>query len=326
MKNQLLSRYAHAAIAALALTLTLSGAAYAQTVVKVGALRTLAMTPVFHAKDAGYFKQEGLDVEFVTLGTGPAIGAAVASGSVQIGYSAMIPVIFARAQGQPFRVFANLTREAGASDGALTWLVTAERSGIRAPKDLAGKTVMTNGASSLCELAFREHTAAAGVDWKTVKTLTAPFSQMPAALEIGNADAACLVEPFYTLARQSQRIKARPIAAGQLASISTDPGVALDVLYVDEGWGAKNKAVLQKINRAVAKSVADLMSKPDDYKKLLATSFKLEPRVVDEMKMHIFLKDFTPQSAMVTPLIEALIRNGMLDRQVKGQDMILSVQ
>lgn len=323
MRNRHASRLVFAVATVVAMVA--SGVAYAQTKVKIGALRTLAMTPVFHAKDAGYFKQEGLDIEFVTLGTGPAIGAAVASGSVQVGYSAMIPVIFARAQGQPFRVFANLTRESGTSEGRLVWLVTAEKSSIRDMKDLSDKTVMTNGASSLCELAFRDHAAAAGIEWKTVKTLTAPFSQMPAALEIGNADAACVVEPFYTLMRQSPRIKAKSIASGQIASIKSEPGVALDVLYVDEQWGEKNKDVLQKINRAVAKSVTELMSRPEDYKKLLATSFKLEAGAVNEMKTRIFLSDFTPNAAMVSPLVEALRRNGMLDKSVEGQDVILQI-
>ncbi|MCK9513265.1 MAG: ABC transporter substrate-binding protein [Pigmentiphaga sp.] len=299
-------------------------AANAQNSVKVGALRTFAMAPAYYANTAGYFKEEGLDVEFVTLGTGPAIGSAVASGSVQIGHSAAIPVIYARAQNQPFRVFSTLTRETSGDDGALTWLVVSEGSNIRSLKDLEGKTVMTNGVSSLCELAFRDHAANAGVDWKKFKSLTAPFPQMPPAIEIGNADAACVIDPFYTMMRQSPQIKAHTLAAGQIHNISSDPGVALEVLYVTEDWAKNHPETLAKFNRAMAKAVSDFKNKPEAYKKFLVDIYRLDPKIVDDMKTGTVSGDFTPRAEMFSPLIEALNRNDMLKTSLTGQDMILA--
>jgi NitT/TauT family transport system substrate-binding protein len=97
--------------AALALAMAAAAApALAQTSIKLGGFRTITMLPIEHAIRQGYFKKEGLDVEVVNVNAGPAVISAVASNSVQIGYAASVPVLFARAQNQPMRIFDALTR------------------------------------------------------------------------------------------------------------------------------------------------------------------------------------------------------------------------
>ena len=51
----------------------LSASAQAQTTLKVGFLKTYGLLPMFQGQAKGYFKQRGLDIEFVTLNNGPDI-------------------------------------------------------------------------------------------------------------------------------------------------------------------------------------------------------------------------------------------------------------
>lgn len=302
------------------------GAALAQTKLRLAGLKTITLIPLYYAERSGLFKQEGLEVEFIVLGTGPAVASAITSGSAEIGYTASIPVIFARANNQPFKIFTTLTQETGAPDGGWVWLVASEKSGAKSLADLRGKTIMYNAAASLCELEYRDHLAKAGVPWDSVKKIVVPFPQMQAALELGNADSACIIEPFYTSMRVSPNIKAQRLAQGMLADLDPKKGVALDVLFVREDWGQKNMDTLKRFHRALGKSIAQIQQDPSIRKRMMVEEFKLSPAVSSLMKSDLTFTDFNPRLDMISPIIEGMTRHGMLKTPVKAEDLVLTVK
>ena len=101
-----------AVIAVLALgQLALAVPAAAQTKVRFAYVKTLEVLPFFYAAKKGYFKDVGLDIEMIAVPGGPAVGAAIASGSADFGFAALSPVLIAREQGQPFKFFMSLEYE-----------------------------------------------------------------------------------------------------------------------------------------------------------------------------------------------------------------------
>lgn len=317
--NTLLSR----CLACAALLLA-SLAASAQTPLKVAGLRTIALLPVQYALKQGYFKREGLDVEVITVGAGPAVISAVTSGSAQIGYTASVPVLFARAQGQPVRIFDAFTYETAKADGQWTWLVASKKSGVKSVKDLAGKTLALNATGALCELQLREHMAKAGVPWESTKKIVVPFPQMQAALQLGNADAACVVEPFRTNMRVSPEVGSQVLAAGVLADASQR--YTLDVLFAREDWGQANTETLRRFNRGLAAALADFKREPGLFRRLITEDFKLSPAVVSLMKSDLAFSDLQPAPADIKPLLDGLARNGLLKTPLRPEDVILQVQ
>lgn len=295
--------------------------AAAQTVLKVGGLRTISLLPVIYAEKQGYFKREGLDVEVTTVNSGPAVISAVMSNSVQVGYTASLPVLFARAQNQPVRIFTAFTYETPKPDGQWTWLVASERSGVKSVKDLAGKTVAINAGGALCELLVREHLAKAGVSWDSVKKIVVPFPQTQAALQLGNADAACIIEPFRTNMRVAPGVKSVTLAAGAVADGS--PGYMLDVLVVREDWGSANKDTLRRFNKGLQSAMSDFATKPGVYRQLIADDFKLSSAVVSLMKSDLEFNLRQPQAADIQPLIGAMTRHKLLTVPMKAEDVVL---
>ena len=315
-----------AATLTLAAALCAPGAAQAQTKLRIAGLKTTALIPLYLADRAGHFKAEGLEVEFVMLAAGPAVASAVSSGSAEIGYSASIPVIYARAANQPFKIFTTLSQETGAPGGAWVWLVASEKSGVDSMKGLAGKTILYNAASSLCELEYRDHLAKAGVAWDSVKKVVVPFPQMQAALELGNADSACIIEPFYTGMKISPNIKAKTLAAGMLADLDPRKGVALDVLFVREDWGMKNMDVLKRFHKALGKAVADIVRDPSIRKRMVIEEFKLSPAISSLIKTELNYTDFNPRVDMIEPILTGMSRHGMLKSPLKAEDLVLTVK
>lgn len=322
-----LPRALRAAAAAVVATLALAwpdAPAQAQTAVKIGGLRTFPFLAVTHAHKQGYFKREGLDVEVITVNSGPAVVSALMGGSVQVGYSASLPPIFARAANQPVRIFSQFSQETNKPDGSWTWLMATEKSGVKSAKDLAGKTVAINATGALCELLVREHLAKAGVAWDSVRKIVVPFPQTQAALQLGNADAACLIEPFRTSVKVAPEIRAVELGGGALAG--TAPAYALDVLFVREDWGRANMETLKRINRGMEAALKDFRTQPGLLRRLIAEEFKLSPAAISLMKHDMAFTELKVGVADVKPLLEGLARHKLLPASLQPEDVILEVK
>lgn len=297
--------------------------ALAQTALKIGGFRTITMLPIEHGIREGYFKREGLDLEVITVNAGPAVISAVASNSVQIGYSASVPVLFARAQNQPIVIFDTLTQETPDREGQWTWLIASEKSGVKSVGDLVGKTVAINATGAACELLVRDHLARAGASYDAVKKIVVPFPQMQAALQLGNADAACIVEPFRTNVQVHPAIKGVIVARGILADRSHP--YALDVLFVREDWGRANLELIRRFNRGMAASLADYRKDPALLRKQMIEHFKLGPATVSLMQSSLNFSDLRASAAQMQPILDGLTRYGMLKNAPAASDVVLQL-
>src|SRR5579864_2819825 len=72
------------------------------------AVRTLLYIPLYHAKEKGYFKEEGLSVDIVTGGTATSSFAAMMSGQAQFSQADPMYVPISREQGAKTRVVAQV--------------------------------------------------------------------------------------------------------------------------------------------------------------------------------------------------------------------------
>ncbi|MEJ8856574.1 ABC transporter substrate-binding protein [Variovorax robiniae] len=314
-----------AVVAAALSCLSAPAAADELKVVRIGGLRADSMIRLYHAQRAGYLAKEGLKPEFTMLGSGPAVASAVVSGSVDVGYSAIVPGIFARANNQPYKMFMTMATETGEAGHQGTWIAVKGASAVKEPKDLAGKTVAINASGALCELLVRDHLAKAGVRFDAVKVVVLPFPQMQAALETGNADAACLTEPFFAAAKIAPNVKARAVAAGMIADMDAKTRIAQDGMFVREDWGKANKEVLRKLVKAVTQATDDFKKDPAAYRNQMVAEFKLKPEVANQIAIYFDFGDIAAQPRDVQPLITAMQRNGMLKADAKAEDFVMSL-
>ncbi|GAA1877684.1 ABC transporter substrate-binding protein [Asanoa iriomotensis] len=166
------------------------------TTVKVGVLGLVADAPFFVADTLGYFKDQGITVDFQTFQSGADMIPAIASGQLDVGWGQYTAGLF-NAFGRGIDV--KLVASAGSVDTNTTsGLYVSTRSGLQ-PGDvagLAGKKLAVNGQGLGAQAYLHMMLKKNGVDDKAVKVEILSLPNQVAALASGSIDGAFLVDPL----------------------------------------------------------------------------------------------------------------------------------
>src|SRR6185437_14167123 len=110
--------------------------------IKIGAVQTLAVGPIFVADERGYFRDEGLDAQITFFDAAQPIAIAAASGDVDFGCTGMAAAFYSLAGQGVLRIIAGGNREMpGFKNAAYIASNRAYAGGFTSLKQLAGKTV-----------------------------------------------------------------------------------------------------------------------------------------------------------------------------------------
>lgn len=240
-------------------------------------------TGLYVAKELGYFKEEGLDVDIILPGESGA-DAVVASGEAQFGVSAQESVTQARVNEVP------LVSVAAIIQHNTSGFASPEEHGIQTPKDFEGKTY--GGWGSPVEGAVIE---------SLMKEAGGDFSKVTIA-SIGNAD-------FFTAMKQNidfawiyygwtgveAELRNEKLNVVWLTDYSKKLDYYTPVLVTNETLIAENPELVKKFVKAVSKGyqyaaehseeAADVLVKavPELNKDLVVASQKwLSPRYIDD--------------------------------------------
>ena len=231
-------------------TLSLVATAHAQTV-------TIGVQSMFAPwKDAIAQKQfeqaTGWDIQWRNFDSGGDVMMAMASGDVQIGVAGSSPIAAAVSRGVDAQLFWILDNIADAEA-----LVVRNGSGIVAPQDLAGKTLAVPFVSTthFHALFALEQFGLTG----KVKVINLQPSDIPAAWERGDIDAAFIWDPALGRLKQSGHVL---LTSGQL----TDWGKAtFDGLVVDKQFAAANAPGMQAFTQVLQDSTAGYVKAPKSW-------------------------------------------------------------
>ena len=230
--------------------LSLVATAHAQTV-------TIGVQSMFAPwKDAiaqkQFEKATGWDIKWRNFDSGGDVMMAMASGDVQIGVAGSSPIAAAVSRGVDAQLFWILDNIADAEA-----LVVRNGSGIVAPQDLAGKTLAVPFVSTthFHALFALEQFGLTG----KVKVINLQPSDIPAAWERGDIDAAFIWDPALGRLKQSGHVL---LTSGQL----TDWGKAtFDGLVVDKKFAAANGPGMQAFTQVLQDSTANYVAAPKTW-------------------------------------------------------------
>lgn len=250
-----------------------SSGAWAQQPVKlkVGMIPIASMLPFFVAIDKGFFKQEGLKIESIPMAGGAVILPAIAGGSVDLGFSAVVSVMLAWEKGFDFKIISHVNDNNTISTpgkgrgykGHFAIMVKTD-SPISTAKDLEGKSIAVNTINAIDWVFSSEWMEKNGANPKKVNWIEVPFPKMMGALAGGKVDAIAAVEPFITilLSRRAAKVIDHVFSA-------IKPKFPIASFVASETWIKKNRDLVERFARANEKGVTYIKAHFDEAPEII---------------------------------------------------------
>lgn len=224
------------------------------------------------AREKGYYKAEGFDVNFVRgQGSADAIKK-VAAGIATFGFADAGSLVLARGNdGVPVKLVSVVYAKPPQA------IFAVRGGGINSPKDLEGKTVADTASSSV-RLLFPAFAKAAGIDATKVKWVIAEGSALPSLLANGRADAICqfsVGEPLIAAAVSPKEIV-------RIAYKDFGLDYYGNGLIASDDMIAKNPEQVRAFVRATIKGMKDAFANPAEAAAIMSKYQKeLSPAVIE---------------------------------------------
>jgi NitT/TauT family transport system substrate-binding protein len=193
------------------LALATSAAALHAEDLKVGVVGTTSDAPFFIAEAKGYYKDEGLTVNFIRFDSAAKMVVPLGSGELDAGGGATSSALYnAATRGVNIKIVADKGRTARgyAFEAFLVRKDLYDAGKVRSFRDLKGLRVAVNSNANseavLLDLALKT----GGLTLKDIDPAYLGFPQQPAGFQNGALDAAIVAEPFITyMLRQGTAVK-----------------------------------------------------------------------------------------------------------------------
>jgi NitT/TauT family transport system substrate-binding protein len=299
------------------MTLAATARAGAQTLtpLRVGLIPGDMSGQVFFGKDLGLFSKAGFDLQISPTNNGPAIAAAIVSGSLDVGYSNPVSLVIAHDKGLPFTILtaANMYRSDAPTTGQLLVLKTGP---IQTAADLNGKTIAVGGLNIITHIAARAWIDANGGDSSTVHFIEVPLPAMPAAVQAGRIDAAMFnagIDPTLGKPGDPFRILANAFNA-------YSPYFAAGTWFTTKTWLAAHPSDAAKFVRVMRDASKWAAAHPHEAAQMLSTNLKEDLHAVDTATPVDYGAAVTP--AMIQPVIDLCAKYNVIKARFPAADLI----
>ena len=224
--------------------------------IRIGAVPTDDMTPIFYAIKNGFYQKAGLDVEVITTPSGSAATAAVVGGAYELAKASPMASLVAHLKGFPLTIVAN-----GAiwiPKSPFNLMLVAADSPIKTGADCNGKIGGAPGLNDVAQLAILQWVDKHGGDSSTMKWVEIPNSALGAAIAEHRVDIGDLNEPQLTAAIETKRV--RPL--GDAFTAIAEKWVA-SIYLAHPDWAKKNVSAVRRWVRVTYETAAYQPTRPD---------------------------------------------------------------
>lgn len=270
--------------AALLAAATIGSAAAESTKVNIGYSPAADFTPLFAAKDQGFFEKRGLDATVTRIPLASNIPSAIIAGSLQIGMGTGTMLV------QTGEAGLGLVAIYGASrfrkDNSIVSLVARNGQTVKSAADLKGKKVGVPGLNSMLHVTFQKWLLDNGVALREVTMIEAPFPRMKDMLGGGTIDAAIAIEPFRA------RILADKTAYRVVDHVTEIQDNILAAFWMAKAdWARANPQAIRAFRQAYDEAVAWCQKNPDGARALQKKYLGVPSPVVPSYSTEIAPRD-----------------------------------
>jgi NitT/TauT family transport system substrate-binding protein len=270
----------------------------------------------YYAKEMGYFTKAGIDAQITEVKNGAAAAAAVAGGSMDVGFSNPLSVAQGHDRGLPFTVIfpAALARSNMPPTNGL--IVVAKTSPIKTGKDFNGKTFAVDVLGGLPHVSVRAWIDKNGGDSSTVKFVELAFSEMAASLNSGRIDGSEINVAFDpNVGKPSDPLR---MVGNSYDAIG--PRFCSSVWFTTNDWSKANPALAKKFVGVMRDAATWANAHGHESAAMLAPHIKLTPEQIEASTRVTYGTEMTPD--LIQPVIDAAAKYGLLRASFAASDMI----
>ncbi|GGP28124.1 aliphatic sulfonate ABC transporter substrate-binding protein [Silvimonas amylolytica] len=290
--------------------------AHASEKLKIGYNNWVGSAGVFVAQEKGFFKQAGVDVEFVPFkGPSDAIPPLV-SGHIDLALTTADNVVLVNARSGTDLKIIYATDTSNGADAVVS------KKGLTSLADLKGKTVAVT-QNEVNELLLLKGLEKAGMKPGDIKSVNMDPDSAGAAFVAGKVDAAVTWEPWISQA----------VAGGGKVVFSSAqvPNLILDVVTVNPATSKTKAKAIAAFLAAVDKGTAFVRSNPDEAMPLVAKRLEVKPGEVKDMLVGVKLYDMAGNAKLLHGPVAAQTLDNIsvfyssrktIPKTLKGSDMV----
>lgn len=289
--------------------------ALGQTKLNVGTMKIGDLSPFFLALERAFFKEAGLDINVAAMVGGAAVGPALASGAVNIGWSNVVSIYQAHLQGFDHHFIANGAINKRGTNDVFGFQVAVD-SPIRSARDLEGKTCASNTLRNIIHASGMHWIDANGGDSSRVKWIELPFPQMEPALINKQIDAFVAVEPFVTVpSKVTKRTRVLGYPLGGIA-----PRLLIAAYFASDAWIQKNVDTVKAFVTALNRGIDAHNTSPEEAKVVLAKHTGLKPELLKELVIPAFEKKMLESD--LQPMLDVSLQYKLIEKKFPPREVI----
>jgi NitT/TauT family transport system substrate-binding protein len=282
--------------------------------ITVGLIPIVDVAPVYLGIEEGFFEKRDLNVKVQAVQGGAAIVPGVVSGDFQFGFSNVTSLLLAQSEGLPLKIVAAGDSSTGKQGADFSGVVVPKGSEIEDAAGLAGKTVAVNTLKNIGDTTVRQSVEKAGGDPGAVKFVELGFPDMPAALAKGQVDAAWLVEPFLTIAKDQ--------GGTDIASnlVDTQPNLMIAAYFTSEEVLASDPELVDRFTAAVNESLRYADQNPDAVREIIQSYTDIPADVANRMVLPQWTGEINTET--VELLAQLAQEDGLVQKPVDTEALL----
>ncbi len=271
---------------------------------------SISITPLVYGIEKGFYRKEGVDLQFRILRGDLAISAMLGSKEVDYIYGAGTAFL-AAVRGASVRILSHDFKS------VLFYLMA--QPDVQSPKDLKGKKIAVSSLGGTGAASARASLSALGLDPDRDMTfiVIGAASIRMAAMETGSVQAAIMPVPWNS--RMRQKGFKELIFAGKVISQPLT-GIATTKEKID-----RNPQQIRKVLRGFLRSLRAVKQERKEVAEFIARKFNLEPQVADEtyrVVLQTLSDDGTVSQQVLQELLEQVKKEAGVKREISVGDIV----
>lgn len=298
-------------IGAGAAALTLPRPAYADDIVRIGAMPIDSSMESTYASKIGYADQAHLNLAIQGVSSGAAIMAAILGRAIDSGNVNMFSVLNAHDRGLPVVIIASAALYSSKYPTAA--LLVRKDSAIKDAVDMNGKTIAVDGLKSTSQFSAMAWVDKNGGDSKTLRFVEMPVPDMQLALATKRVDVGSMPQPF---ASRATKTDARIIC-------NVYDGIAnawlQNAWVASADWVSANPDVARRFRALVYKTAGWANQHQTESADMLAQVSKVELDVIKQTPRARYAEKDNIE--LLDPVIDVSVKYGLISKRPTARDL-----